>query len=363
MKLPNRWVRRILLWPLPVILLFLTLTTVPLLALVALAVSPRLPGKLRLLRALGLAIVYLAVEAAVTVSALILWVASGFGWKLRSERFVEAHYFLLRASLWVLVVATTRFFSLSIASDGPVLPSDDGDPSTIESPLIVMSRHAGPADSLLLLHEVMSWKGRRPRIVAKHLLQFDPAIDIVLNRLPSSFIEPGGAAPDVAVGRISAVATGMTNRDAFVIFPEGGNFSEQRRVRAIERLREGGYAEAAERAARLRNVMPPRPAGTIAALDACPTADAVFVAHTGLEEIATVADLWAAIPERKTIHMTWTVVAHDHLPRGRLEREELLFSAWEAIDDWIDHRRSRNVRPLESGTSKSNHRPDIGGPE
>lgn len=340
MKLPHRWVRRIVLWPLPVVVLFVTLTTVPLLALGAAVVSHWLPGKLRLLRVLGLAVVYLAVEAAVSLSALVLWIGSGFGWKLGTERFVAAHYALLRAAVWVLVLATTRFFSLSISSDGPVLPSDDGDPTTVENPLIVMSRHAGPADSLLLLHEVMSWKGRRPRIVAKHLLQFDPALDIVLNRLPNGFIEPGGGAPDAAVQRIGVVASGMTNRDAFVIFPEGGNFSQQRRLRAIERLREGGYAEAAERASRLRNVMPPRPAGTLAALDASPTADAVFVAHTGLDEIAGIADLWAAIPENKTIHMTWTVVPRRHIPPSRGEREDFLFRAWEAIDEWIDARRA-----------------------
>lgn len=54
--------------------------------------------------------------------------------------------------------------------------------------VIVLSRHAGPADSFLLLHEVMSWKGRRPRIVAKAALQLDPALDILLNRLPNRFI-------------------------------------------------------------------------------------------------------------------------------------------------------------------------------
>lgn len=251
MNLPNRWVRRLLLWPLPVVLLFLTLTTVPLLALAAIAVSHRLPGKLRVLRALGLAIVYLAVEAVVSVAALVLWIASGFGWKLGNERFIGAHYGLMRWGIRVLVIATQRFFSLAIESDGPVLPSDDGDPETLESPLVVMSRHAGPADS----------------------------------------------------------------------------------------LRQGGHEAAAARAAELRNVLPPRPAGTIAALDACPHADAVFVAHTGLEEIATVGDLWAAIPEHKTIHLTWSVIPSAQIPLDRDGREELLFAAWEAIDRWVAARR------------------------
>ncbi len=96
MKLPRRWTRRLLLWPLPVIATVLLLATVPLLILVALVLSYRLPGKLRLLRSLGLLIVYLLLETTTMIVGLVLWIASGFGWKLRSPRFVAIHYGLLR---------------------------------------------------------------------------------------------------------------------------------------------------------------------------------------------------------------------------------------------------------------------------
>ncbi len=336
MKLPPRWVRRLLLWPIPVVAVFFYVTTVPLLLIAALIVSYRLPGKLRAVRILGLATIYLFVEAAIVVASLALWIVSGFGWKLKAERFVAAHYWMLRQAVRVLVLAARRLFSLEIAADGPDLPSDDGLEHTTEVPLIVMSRHAGPADSLLLLHQVMSWRGRRPRIVAKDLLQFDPALDIMLNRLPNRFITPNPSRSDDTLIAISELAADMTNLDAFVIFPEGGNFSEQRRLRAIDRLREGGYELAARRATELRNVLPPRPAGTKAALAACPTADAVFVAHTGIDEIATIADLWSAIPQAKTLHINWVVLPSDQIPRTGAGQEEMLYLAWEAIDHWIE---------------------------
>ncbi len=340
MRLPPRWVRRIVLWPLPVLAVFVYVTTVPLLLIAAFLISYRLPGKLRAVRSLGLATCYLAVEATVTVIAFALWIASGLGWKQSSARFIDYHYRLFRWAIRFLVMAAERLFSLEIVSAGPQLPSDDGDDTTTENPLIVMSRHAGPADSLLLLHQVMSWKGRRPRIVAKEALQFDPALDILLNRLPNRFIssEPGGGSRSIE--SIADLTRYMTNADAFVIFPEGGNFTEKRRLRAIDRLRAGGHHAAAERAAALRNVLPPRPAGSLAAMSSCPTADLVFVAHTGLDQIATIADLWTAIPDHKIVQLGWQVLPATRVPPTDEERSQMLFHVWEQIDEWVEVRKT-----------------------
>lgn len=337
MKLPNRWVRRLLIWPIPVVATFFYLTTVPVLIIVALIVSYRLPGKLRALRALGLATVYLFVEAVVVVVGFVLWLASGFGWKITSPAFQTAHFALLRRALRTLVGAGRRLYSLEIQVDNEPLPATGATPGHEDAPLIVMSRHAGPADSLLLLNEVMSWQGRRPRIVAKDLLQLDPAFDLLLNRLPNRFISPNGG--DTAVEAISELASGMTGRDAFVIFPEGGNFTEARRMRAIDRLRAGGHEIAAKHAEHLRNVLPPRPAGSIAAMNAAPHADAVFVAHTGLDFIAGLGDVWLALPEDNVLELAWRRIEARDLPAEDEGKEALLLAAWDTIDAWIDERR------------------------
>ena len=344
MKLPPRWARRFLLWPLPLLASVLYISAVPLLVIAALILSYRLPGKWRALRLLGLATCYLFVEAVVVVCAFGLWVASGFGWKQSTDSFIAAHYRLLRWALHLLVYSAGRLFSLEVQRDGVALPADDGDDTTIEVPLIVVSRHAGPADSFLLLDEVMSWKGRRPRIVAKDTLQFDPALDILLNRLPNRFIAPNPPPGSDSATAIAALATGMTNEDAFVIFPEGGNFTERRRERAIERLSRDGHESAARRAAAMTHVLPPRPAGTFAAIDASPDADLVFVAHTGLDQIVTVADLWTALPDHKILELRWQVLAAADVPADADQRVDLLFTAWEGIDDWIADRRTSDVR-------------------
>ena len=51
-----------------------------------------------------------------------------------------------------------------------------------------MSRHAGPGDSMLLVDALANGYLRRPRIVLKDFLQWDPAVDVILNRLPTSFV-------------------------------------------------------------------------------------------------------------------------------------------------------------------------------
>jgi hypothetical protein len=59
--------------------------------------------------------------------------------------------------------------------------------------VIVLSRHAGPGDSFLLVHHLLSRYQRKPRIVMKAALQFDPGLDVVINRLPNAFVRPSAS--------------------------------------------------------------------------------------------------------------------------------------------------------------------------
>jgi len=346
-SLPPRWVRRVVLCPLPLLLCWVYLASVPLLVIVAFVMSYRLPGKFRAVRSLGLLSVYVFVEVAILVSGFALWVVSGFGRHIRSERSLSRHYRLLAWALRVLVGAGTRLFAVEIRTRGAVrhdqapVSEDDLAQATGRSddparaPLIVMSRHAGPADSILVLHELAVVAGRRPRIVLKEALQLDPAFDLLLNRLPNRFVghRSGGRPATELVGELAA---GMARDDVFVIFPEGGNFTEQRRARAIEHLERTGHIDAAERARGLRNVLPPRAGGTLAALAACPQAAAVFVAHTGLDEIEGVRQLWRAIPDHKVLDLVWVAVPPADLPDDSDGRTEMLWRAWEQIDAWLE---------------------------
>src|SRR4029453_163044 len=119
------------------------------------------------------------------------------------------------------------------------------------------------------------------------------------------------------------------------IFPEGANFTPQRRTRAIQRLRDRGLRSAVRRAEAMRRVLPPRPGGVAAALTAAPHADVVFVAHTGLEHLSTVGDLWRGRPMDKTLHLRWWFVPAAAVPTGESELTAWLYRWWETIDAWI----------------------------
>lgn len=142
------------------------------------------------------------------------------------------------------------------------------------------------------------------------------------------------------VQAIGNLAEGMDMRDALVIFPEGANFTERRRLRAIERLRMRGFRKHAAEATRMRYVMPPRPGGALAAIAATPVVDIMFVAHTGLEDLSTAADLWRGLPMDQVIRIGWWIVAEEDVPSAEGARVDWLFDEWSEVDDWISaHRR------------------------
>jgi 1-acyl-sn-glycerol-3-phosphate acyltransferase len=332
-----RALRRLVIAPLVVALTVVLWVTLPLWLIGAAALSPILPGRLRPLRIMWVAILYLTCEAILLVILFGLWVASGFGWKMRTPYFEGIHYDLVQGTMWVFFREARRVLRLTIATEGPTPAAHPG------RPLLVCCRHAGPGDSFVLIHTLMAWYHREPRVVLKDTLAWDPAIDVILRRIPARFITPNPGAGDQLEDQIAQLATGLDENDAFVIFPEGGNFTPQRRQRAIDRLRKLGMERMAQRAEQMIHVLAPRPGGFLAALDAAPQADVVLVAHTGLDHLVTVADIWRELPMDKQIVMRWWQVPRAEIPAGREERIDWLFAWWEQIDAWIEQNRPEDV--------------------
>jgi 1-acyl-sn-glycerol-3-phosphate acyltransferase len=338
MRLPPRWIRRLVLAPAVVTAAFFTVTTLPLWLLAAGAASPLVPGRLRPLRVLWISVFYLVLNATALVVMFGLWLASGFGWKKRSPPFERAHYRLIGWCLAVLFWQVRWTLRLRIEISGP-----DPDTAAPGRPELVLCRHAGPGDSFILIHALVNWYRREPRIVLKDTLQWDPTVDVLLNRLPNQFVAPG---QQTAIRLVGELAAGLDTDDAMVIFPEGGNFTPRRRLAAIELLRSSGRNHEAERAEALRHLLVPRPGGVLAALDAAPHAGVVFVAHTGLERMLTIGDVWRELPMDKQITMKFWSVSPEEVPAGRAERLEWLYHWWRTIDDWIEENRPAPDRPV-----------------
>jgi hypothetical protein len=192
-----------------------------------------------------------------------------------------------------------------------------------------------------------------PRIVLAQKLQWDPAIDALLSRVPSRFIAPAGFGPTKTGGgarveaEIGSLAQGMAPDDALVIFPEGGNFTDRRRRSRIDRLRRSGHEEMAERAEDLEHVMAPHPGGVHAALVAS-DADVVFVAHTGLEGLVTLRDMWHALPMDKRIEMHAWRVPRSEIPESLDQQVTWLFDWFARIDAWIDDHSDSAATPPDA---------------
>jgi len=332
-----RLFRRVVVAPLVVGLALLMWVTLPLWLTAAAALSPLLPGRWRALRLLWVVMLYLTCEAVLLLILLGLWLSSGFGRRIRTPYFEGIHYDLVQGVLWVFFTEARRVLRLQIVTEGP---TPDAHPGT---PILVCCRHAGPGDSFTLIHTLMAWYGREPRVVLKNTLAWDPAIDVILRRIPARFISPNPGVGEDLESHIAALATGLDENDAFVIFPEGGNFTAQRRERAIDRLHRLGLDRMAERAEAMTNVLAPRPGGVIAALDAAPEADVVLVAHTGLDHLLTVTDVWRELPMDKRIVMRWWQVPRQEIPPGREERIDWLYGWWERIDAWVDDNRPEDL--------------------
>ena len=76
------------------------------------------------------------------------------------------------------------------------------------------------------------------------------------------------------------------------------------------------------------------PGGALAAIDAAPGADVIFIGHVGLEKLDTLGDVWRGIPMDTVVTATSWVVEAGAIPEAA-EREAWLYDSWEQLDDWI----------------------------
>ncbi len=113
---PARRAATVLLW-----------VTLPLWLIAAAALSPVLPGRWRALRLLWVVILYLTCEALLLVVLFGLWLASGFGWRMRTPYFEGIHYDLVQGVMWVFFREARRVLRLRIVTDGPGARRPPGD--------------------------------------------------------------------------------------------------------------------------------------------------------------------------------------------------------------------------------------------
>jgi len=316
-------------WTVPFILVFFLVATAALPLLLLIAVSVDLVRwalhrrKFVVVRATLFGWVYLAAEAWALTCLLVIWIVTGFG-KWRSAELSLTYRLQVRWAV-ILFGSVRRIFSLGldVEDDAIVTPG----------PVVVMVRHASIIDTLLPLNLITRPHGLLLRYVLKNELLYDPSLDIAGHRLINHFVERVGNSAE-EVERVRELSEGLTENEGVLIYPEGTRFTDEKRTRVLERLRQLD-PHRAERAERLHNVLPPRLGGPLSLLDPLTPCDVVLVAHVGLDGLANVKHLLDGTVIGTCIRVKFWRFPGDEIPAGRDAKVDWLFDKWELVDAWI----------------------------
>jgi 1-acyl-sn-glycerol-3-phosphate acyltransferase len=302
----------------------------PLLLAVA-AVAAGVTGRPQPLLFTKFLIAYLARELAVLVACGALWLAFGLTGQMRSRRSQRLHLGLLRWFVHGLAQRVLTLLRIDIApSHDPVAAAA----LARDRPLLFFSRHAGPGDTVLLIDQLLSSYDRAPRVVFKQTLTIDPCVDLIGHRMPHAVLDTSDA--EDCEAQIHDVASDLGPRGVLVLFPEGGNFTTQRRRQALRSLRRKGLRREAAAGEQMSHMLPPRPTGALAALRGNPEADVIFAAHTGLGLAAFPRELWRETPIGRTLRTRMWLAPAAERPEGDEAITEWLYDWWKRLDSWVE---------------------------
>ena len=280
-------------------------------------------GRFVALRLAVIGWVYLAAEVVGILALAAVWLASGAGGA--RTLLLGGTYAIQRWWAGTLFGVIRTLFRLEIRVEG--------DEVLEPGPIHLFMRHASIIDNLLPNVLVTAPHGIKLRYVLKKELLVDPALDIAGSRLPNYFVDrsTGGEAEVAAIG---ALGMGLGVDEGVLIYPEGTRFTPERRRRALERL-QARDPQLATRAEQLTRVLPPRPGGPLALLDADPPADVVVAAHSGLDGFSHIRNILDGGLVGSTVRIRFQRFPIDFIPRDRDGRVSWLYDRWTEVDEWI----------------------------
>ncbi len=207
-------------------------------------------------------------------------------------------------------------------------------------PVLLFSRHASLADSLVSAYVVTTLAQKNPRYVLKRELLADPCLDVVGQRLPNHFLDRHATDSTPELEALEALVTNIDATTVGIIFPEGTRANQKKRDRALEKIAVVDPARA-DRLHEMKHLLPPRPAGAAAMLRGCPSSDVVFAWHVGFEGLDTFGGILRAISSRmRPIRFHLRRVERSAIPsNSRVDTNELtkwLDGEWMRMDREVD---------------------------
>ena len=284
-------------------------------------------------RLTAMAILAVVIEFVGTTAAGLAWMVFAGGRLFHTRAAQHAHFALQRWWTGALLTAAERTLHLRIQVEDPA--------PAVRGNAIVIGRHTSIGDAAIPAVLLGNLLRLDTRYVVKRALMWSPCIDLIGHRLPHHFVERNADDNRGELTALRAIATGLDDRTSVVIFPEGTFFTPERRVRAIERLRNGSRPELAERAEHFEHVLPPRPAGTLALLEGAPHADIVVLGHLGFEQFNSLGAIRRAVPFRAPVRVWMWRIPRAQVPVDREARVDWLYEQWFALDRSVAARMHR----------------------
>jgi 1-acyl-sn-glycerol-3-phosphate acyltransferase len=242
---------------------------------------------------------------------------------LRGERDCDR---LVRDFLAMAYAAVRRILDVEVVLDSASVKAAD---IPRDEPVIVLSRHCGPGDSVLVAWLLAMEYQLRVRIVLKRMLRCEPALDLAGELGCLCFLKKG----DRARSQIHDLAESLGGGEAMLLFPEGANFSWPRWREATRELRSTGGVRAAARALRRSHTLPPRTGGAAAAVAGAPSANILVLTHNGFCADGR-ARPWWQLPIHRQLLVRTALVPAARIPSSNrlgpwLER------TWTQVDAWV----------------------------
>jgi 1-acyl-sn-glycerol-3-phosphate acyltransferase len=236
---------------------------------------------------------------------------------------------LMRDVLTTAYAAVRRILDVEVVLD-PSSTTPEEIPH--HEPVIVLSRHCGPGDSLLVAWLLTIEYRLQVRIVLKAILRCEPVLDFAGELGCLCFLARGGRARH----QIHDLAASLVGGQALLLFPEGANFTLPRWRTAIAELRSTGRIRAASRALRQSYTLPPHTGGVTAAVTGAPSANVLVLAHNGFCPDGR-ARLWWQLPVHRQLLVRTTLFPAGELPQAD-QLSPWLERTWTQVDAWVaDH--------------------------
>jgi 1-acyl-sn-glycerol-3-phosphate acyltransferase len=324
------WARRAISFPAIVVAFALLWLMSPLLMVLALISDLVAWRTLPRTRALGFFLLYVTCEFAGLFAAWWLWLVARVTRQSAAD-FVEANFALQRWFTRTIFRGAVKCFSIVVEITG----------EAGVAPVLVFSRHASTADTVLAGALVATVTGPRLRYVLKRELLWDPCLDVVGRRLPNVFADRSGTRSESEINAVRNLANNLGSNDGVLIYPEGTRFSPKRLAAVLAKLHAPTTSETDEQrparenlatiASNYTHVLPPKLGGPLALLQAAPGVDVVFLEHSGFEGARSFGEFFRGGLVRARLRIRLRRVS----PPTESDIAQWLFAQWTEVNSWV----------------------------